>query len=875
MSTGLWHRLMIFERLLLASLLLTLTSGLIYTDWLWRWDQTLYDAYIKLSPHSPAEDIVIVAIDAESLQQQGSWPWSRHVHTRLVERLTEAGARAIVFDIIFTETSNPKEDQLFAQAITDSGRVVLPLLVEQARLASTLVESLPIPELASAAAALGHVHFELDQDGIARSLYLMGGLGTPQWPSLSLAALRFLEPSRWQQLPGTRPLTFLPDSPYVWVQDHRVMIPFAGPPGSYPIISYADALKTRHFSELFRDKIVLIGSIVTGLSDTLPTPVSGLGQPMAGVEIHANVIDSLRRGSMINPLPVMVRFLLSMFVVLLPVFIFPLIAPRYALLTSVLLILGSIALSFGLFRFFHLWFAPLPLLVGLSISYPLWSWRRLEYTLRYLNNQLDTLQQETSALAVTQPVSLAVAMTCVQQRLPVAGWILMDGNEQVIDQAGEVQGKCSALVEVNRWQYHQGVVWTALSREGELLKLGLSWCSEVAPDRQQYSMLTELTRPLHKQIPNNIRTAAEFVQSRVEQLQQATAQLNGMRDLMANSLAEMADGVLIVDVFGIVLLANRQAASYLPINSQSNLVGKNIEMLMTQLKGVDVDAWRQAWRQALTQVLLQSTRETLYAGNDRGDDFVIQIARLSIDHENRSGVIVNLTDISALKASERKRTELLGFLSHDLRSPMVSILSLIELRREQLGKSKEQQQFLEHVTDYTQQVLILSEGFLYLAKADSLEEAEFRSVDLVDVAYNALQQVWPQAMKKKIRVVQRFEVDEVFLLGNAQLLERVIVNLLTNAVKYSPDQGEIELSLEKKDGVIKCRVKDSGYGISAEFLPNVFDRFSREKSEAGMKQGGSGLGLAFVKQTVEKHGGRVEVQSTEGVGSCFCLIFPV
>ena len=277
----------------------------------------------------------------------------------------------------------------------------------------------------------------------------------------------------------------------------------------------------------------------------------------------------------------------------------------------------------------------------------------------------------------------------------------------------------------------------------------------------------------------------------------------------------------------------------------------------------------------MTQVLLQSTRETLYAGNDRGDDFVIQIARLSIDHENRSGVIVNLTDISALKASERKRTELLGFLSHDLRSPMVSILSLIELRREQLGKSKEQQQFLEHVTDYTQQVLILSEGFLYLAKADSLEEAEFRSVDLVDVAYNALQQVWPQAMKKKIRVVQRFEVDEVFLLGNAQLLERVIVNLLTNAVKYSPDQGEIELSLEKKDGVIKCRVKDSGYGISAEFLPNVFDRFSREKSEAGMKQGGSGLGLAFVKQAVEKHGGRVEVQSTEGVGSCFCLIFPV
>src|SRR5690606_31754069 len=122
-------------------------------------------------------DITIVAIDSESLTQIGRWPWPRGVYAQMIDRLTEAGARGVLLDLVLDEENveDPAGDEELAVAIARNGRVVLPVLVEAARHGGPIEEILPIPPISAAAAALGHVDVALDGDGIAREVYLYAG----------------------------------------------------------------------------------------------------------------------------------------------------------------------------------------------------------------------------------------------------------------------------------------------------------------------------------------------------------------------------------------------------------------------------------------------------------------------------------------------------------------------------------------------------------------------------------------------------------------------------------------------------------------------------------------------------------------------------
>lgn len=195
-----------FERFGLALALAVFAVVLLHGNWLWRWDRLFYDWQLASGSRPPADDIVIVAIDEQSLRELGRWPWSRRIHADLVRKLTVAGARAIALDIVFAEPSanDPAADADLAAALTESGHVVLPVLNEQTQLDGQLLETLPIPILATAASGLGHVDVDLDLDGIARSVYLKAGLGSPRWSTLALALLESADPAAGAALPGER-----------------------------------------------------------------------------------------------------------------------------------------------------------------------------------------------------------------------------------------------------------------------------------------------------------------------------------------------------------------------------------------------------------------------------------------------------------------------------------------------------------------------------------------------------------------------------------------------------------------------------------------------------------------------------------------------
>ena len=349
--------------------------------WLWRWDRVIYDIAIGIDRHPPPDDIVIVEIDQRSLSALGRWPWRRRLHADLVDILTDGNARAIGIDILFSEPDlrNAGDDNRLVQAVRASGRVVLPVALERVEATGHLLELLPFPELATAAASLGHVDLELDADGQARQIFLKAGLQTPYLPHMALALAQLAEPeSYWPETPDLSPSTrSSAKTPLAWTRAHIVGIPYIGPPGHFLRVSFVDVLNGVVPRDTFSGRIVLVGTTATGLGDSLPSPVSGHGEPMPGVEVLANTIHGLRTSRLIYPLSEFMQLAVSTAFVLL---IGPLIgwftARRQRLLPMILMIIPLMA-ALTLLLIGRRWFEPMPSFLVLAVSYPLWQWRDL------------------------------------------------------------------------------------------------------------------------------------------------------------------------------------------------------------------------------------------------------------------------------------------------------------------------------------------------------------------------------------------------------------------------------------------------------------------------------------------------------------------
>ena len=268
----------------------------------WVYDRLVLGAAPEADPR-----IVVVDIDQKSLAELGRWPWSRRTHAQLVDRLRVAGAKGIAFNILLSEPAlfDPEGDALLARAIGQSGRVVLPVLAESVQLNGPSVELMPIPEFAASAASLGHAEMVLDDDGVARSVYLRAGLGSPHWPALALALLQLDQPpGTATELPGRRRVkTELPAaSPFDWVRDHEVLVPFTSPPNAFRHVSYTDVLNQRIPMSLLRGNWVVVGVNATGMGPLARAP----GQPptasMSGAEYQANLLNMLLKDAAITPM---------------------------------------------------------------------------------------------------------------------------------------------------------------------------------------------------------------------------------------------------------------------------------------------------------------------------------------------------------------------------------------------------------------------------------------------------------------------------------------------------------------------------------------------------------------------------------------------
>jgi len=228
------------------------------------------------------------------------------------------------------------------------------------------------------------------------------------------------------------------------------------------------------------------------------------------------------------------------------------------------------------------------------------------------------------------------------------------------------------------------------------------------------------------------------------------------------------------------------------------------------------------------------------------------------------------------QAANQSKDEFLTVVSHELRSPLNSILGYARLLRASAADAAQIKQTVEIIERNGRMQLQLIEDLLDTARILSGKlELEVQPVSLTSVITAALDVVRPAAQAKGIELISDLDPLADQITGDPDRLQQIVWNLLSNAIKFTPEDGRVELRMESVDHHVRITVGDTGKGIEPEFLPFVFDRFRQSDSSSARRFGGLGLGLSLVKQLVELHGGTVEAASNgPGCGATFTVTLP-
>ncbi|MDQ1559951.1 MAG: hypothetical protein QOD32_3011 [Pyrinomonadaceae bacterium] len=233
--------------------------------------------------------------------------------------------------------------------------------------------------------------------------------------------------------------------------------------------------------------------------------------------------------------------------------------------------------------------------------------------------------------------------------------------------------------------------------------------------------------------------------------------------------------------------------------------------------------------------------------------------------------------LAEAEAANRTKDEFLATMSHELRTPMTAILGWAQLLRSQTLSAADYERALEIVERNAQAQKKLIDDLLDISRIITGKlRLDVRPVDLASVVTATVDALRPTAEAKGIRLQSLLDTQAGPVSGDPDRLQQVVWNLLSNAIKFTPKGGRVQVRLERVNSHVEIIVSDSGKGISAEFLPHVFDRFRQADGTSTRRHGGLGLGLSIVRQLVELHGGTVGVESAgENQGATFVVQLPV
>jgi signal transduction histidine kinase len=281
-------------------------------------------------------------------------------------------------------------------------------------------------------------------------------------------------------------------------------------------------------------------------------------------------------------------------------------------------------------------------------------------------------------------------------------------------------------------------------------------------------------------------------------------------------------------------------------------------------------------QEGVAQKTTQRDIETTFPAHAPGESFHVTLSYLDDGDGSITGKVICVKNITSQKSVDRAKHEFVAHVAHELRAPLTTIKSYNEMLMDgEIDDFETQKEFYNTINEETDRLARLIENLLNMSKIEmgslAIEKELVKTDRLVKDCVAAIE---APAQKKHITIEKRLPDKWPSLVGDKELLKVAMINVLGNAVKYSPDNSTITLSLGEADHTTTFDVIDQGYGISEEDLNHIFDQFYRSSDPHISEQTGSGLGLAMTSDIIELHGGRIAVQSTPGEGTHFSISLP-
>ncbi|MGQ9493524.1 MAG: ATP-binding protein [Anaerolineae bacterium] len=348
------------------------------------------------------------------------------------------------------------------------------------------------------------------------------------------------------------------------------------------------------------------------------------------------------------------------------------------------------------------------------------------------------------------------------------------------------------------------------------------------------------------------------------QLREKMIALEEEKSLFSTVLAYMADGALIVDSAGRILLINSAAARLLGTD-EKEAVGRTFAQVARHHRMIELLRRSQA----------NDKEQEETVGMYRQGPY-LRMIMTPIRGGGREETLIVLQDLTQMRRLEMMRRDFVSNVAHELRTPLASLKALVETLRDGALDDKEAAlRFLHRMETEVDALTQMVKGLLELSRIESGQvPLQLAPMMVEDLVLPSVERLRPQAERAGLLLVITIPPDLPRVRADVEQVRQVITNLVHNAIKFTPPGGQIELSVEAVGEEMVISVRDTGIGISAEDLPRIFERFYKvDRARSGE---GTGLGLAIAKHIVQAHGGRIWAESRgEGQGSTFSFTLPL
>lgn len=350
--------------------------------------------------------------------------------------------------------------------------------------------------------------------------------------------------------------------------------------------------------------------------------------------------------------------------------------------------------------------------------------------------------------------------------------------------------------------------------------------------------------------PLPVWSSGDPISQQVSTFSSALKQLRDFNQFITQSVQSLPDAAVITDAEDVVVMANTRARRLFHNKALEGIV---LRELLTALG-------HKNW------TVTSGDSEDLITPS--GTALQVAAAPLTDTLGQPAGSIIRFADVTHIRAAERQREMTLQLLGHDMRAPQVSILTLLD-------NPVRPDNFEDRIRANAKQTLGLADGYVQLSRAEN-QTLRYDSVDLGMLLTEAADMMWPQAAAKGVDLISPDDLDQDTMIeGDSALLRRVLVNLLDNAIRHTPVGMRVLCDVVRQGEHVMITIADEGPGFDAETMSSLFQPF-----QGGANIAGAGLGLAFVRTVVLRHGGSIELTSPNHAapptsGACFYITLPV